>query len=74
MTELILATDMSQHFEGVSRFRLRRQSPDFNIFANLEDWWYEVMEIADIQGTNDRRFMCCIYESSSSDRKIYSKP
>eukprot|EP00914_Ancora_sagittata_P025201 GHVO01050190.1.p1 GENE.GHVO01050190.1~~GHVO01050190.1.p1 ORF type:complete len:829 (-),score=91.34 GHVO01050190.1:209-2494(-) len=39
---LILATDMSAHFECVSKFRLKRQAaPDFpDIATNLEDKWF----------------------------------
>jgi len=37
--ELILATDMKHHFEGISRFRVRRNSPEFDIRQNPEDLW-----------------------------------
>lgn len=37
--ELILATDMAQHFETISRFRLRRQAGDFSYEEDVEDMW-----------------------------------
>ncbi|KAL8445456.1 hypothetical protein Emed_005599 [Eimeria media] len=37
--ELILATDMKGHFETVSRFRVRRSAPDFDLFSE-EDFWF----------------------------------
>ncbi|KYF39820.1 3'5'-cyclic nucleotide phosphodiesterase domain-containing protein [Toxoplasma gondii ARI] len=38
MIDLILATDMKMHFEMVSKFRLRRNSPDF-CRTNDDDVW-----------------------------------
>eukprot|EP01071_Lankesteria_metandrocarpae_P004065 Lankesteria_metandrocarpae@DN3349_c0_g1_i1.p1 len=37
--ELILATDMKQHFEGVTKFRVRRASPEFDYVKNPDDMW-----------------------------------
>ncbi|XP_026192228.1 uncharacterized protein LOC34621057 [Cyclospora cayetanensis] len=39
--ELILATDMKGHFETVSRFRVRRSAPDFDLFSE-DDFWFLV--------------------------------
>lgn len=38
MIDLILATDMKMHFESLSKFRLRRNSPEF-CKTNEEDLW-----------------------------------
>merc|ERR1719253_581899 len=35
--ELILATDMSEHFEIISKFRVKRDSPDFDAEKNEAD-------------------------------------
>eukprot|EP01068_Selenidium_serpulae_P017269 Selendium_serpulae@DN6368_c0_g1_i13.p3 len=35
--KLILATDMKLHFEGITQFKVRRSSPDFNPENNAED-------------------------------------
>ncbi|KEP62910.1 UNVERIFIED_CONTAM: 3'5'-cyclic nucleotide phosphodiesterase domain-containing protein [Hammondia hammondi] len=48
---LILATDIKQHFETISRFRLRRNSPEFNFLKKEEDDWLVrkmIFKIADI--------------------------
>lgn len=37
--DLILATDMSQHFESVSKFKLRRHAAGFNFLLDVEDMW-----------------------------------
>ncbi|CBZ54356.1 putative cAMP phosphodiesterase [Neospora caninum Liverpool] len=49
--ECILATDMKQHFESLSRFRIRRSSPEFNYVKNVEDRWLVArmcVKVADI--------------------------
>ncbi|KYF42118.1 3'5'-cyclic nucleotide phosphodiesterase domain-containing protein [Toxoplasma gondii ARI] len=49
--ECILATDMKQHFESLSRFRIRRNSPEFNYVKNVEDRWFVArmcVKVADI--------------------------
>merc|ERR1711879_371056 len=35
--EYILATDMSEHFEIISKFKVKRDSPDFDAAANESD-------------------------------------
>ncbi|CDJ59771.1 3',5'-cyclic nucleotide phosphodiesterase, putative, partial [Eimeria maxima] len=48
--ELILATDMKGHFETVSRFRVRRSAPDFDLYSE-EDFWFlakMIIKAADI--------------------------
>ncbi|PHJ25195.1 3 5 -cyclic nucleotide phosphodiesterase domain-containing protein [Cystoisospora suis] len=48
--DLILATDMKNHFETVSRFRVRRNALDFDMAAD-EDFWFVIkmiMKCADI--------------------------
>nr|CEL69760.1 TPA: calcium/calmodulin-dependent 3', 5'-cyclic nucleotide phosphodiesterase, putative [Neospora caninum Liverpool] len=48
---LILATDIKQHFETISRFRLRRNSPEFNFLKKEEDDWLVrkmIFKMADI--------------------------
>ncbi|PFH34627.1 3'5'-cyclic nucleotide phosphodiesterase domain-containing protein [Besnoitia besnoiti] len=48
--DLILATDMKNHFETVSRFRVRRNALDFDMSAD-EDFWFVVkmiMKCADL--------------------------
>lgn len=40
IVDLILATDMSLHFESVSKFKLRRQAIGFNFLLEVEDLWY----------------------------------
>ncbi|PHJ23272.1 3 5 -cyclic nucleotide phosphodiesterase domain-containing protein [Cystoisospora suis] len=48
---LILATDIKLHFEAISRFRLRRNSPEFNFLKKEEDEWLVrrmVMKTADL--------------------------
>ncbi|CDJ58921.1 cAMP-specific 3',5'-cyclic phosphodiesterase, putative, partial [Eimeria maxima] len=37
--ELILATDMKQHFDFISHLRVRRHTPNFNIIETNEDRW-----------------------------------
>lgn len=37
MCALILATDMSKHFDHISKSRLRRLSPDFDYFNDESD-------------------------------------
>lgn len=37
--ECILSTDMKQHFEDISKFRMRRQSEEFSIRSSAEDRW-----------------------------------
>eukprot|EP01071_Lankesteria_metandrocarpae_P011454 Lankesteria_metandrocarpae@DN5446_c0_g1_i13.p1 len=37
--ELVLATDMKQHFESQTKFRVRRASPEFDFSKNVEDMW-----------------------------------
>eukprot|EP01053_Blabericola_migrator_P011234 Blabericola_migrator_1__11233@NODE_65_length_15685_cov_31_404533_g58_i0_p3_GENE_NODE_65_length_15685_cov_31_404533_g58_i0NODE_65_length_15685_cov_31_404533_g58_i0_p3_ORF_typecomplete_len808_score152_68PDEase_I/PF00233_19/2_3e71_NODE_65_length_15685_cov_31_404533_g58_i047087131 len=39
IVELILATDMAQHFSLMSKFRIRRKSEDFNLREDLDDRW-----------------------------------
>ncbi|PFH36785.1 3'5'-cyclic nucleotide phosphodiesterase domain-containing protein [Besnoitia besnoiti] len=39
LIEVILATDMKQHFEAISRFRLRRSADDFDVATRVEDRW-----------------------------------
>ncbi|CBZ54191.1 putative cGMP-inhibited 3',5'-cyclic phosphodiesterase [Neospora caninum Liverpool] len=39
LIELILATDMSQHFSTISTVRVRRESRSFNFSTNEEDRW-----------------------------------
>eukprot|EP00929_Paragymnodinium_shiwhaense_P094691 TRINITY_DN5544_c0_g1_i2.p1 TRINITY_DN5544_c0_g1~~TRINITY_DN5544_c0_g1_i2.p1 ORF type:complete len:1147 (-),score=163.04 TRINITY_DN5544_c0_g1_i2:274-3450(-) len=34
--EYILATDMAEHFEGISKFRVRREAPDFTIQNEMD--------------------------------------
>ncbi|PFH35300.1 3'5'-cyclic nucleotide phosphodiesterase domain-containing protein [Besnoitia besnoiti] len=51
LIECILATDMKQHFESISRFRIRRSSPEFNYVKNVEDRWLVArmcVKVADI--------------------------
>ncbi|KEP64788.1 UNVERIFIED_CONTAM: 3'5'-cyclic nucleotide phosphodiesterase domain-containing protein [Hammondia hammondi] len=48
--DLILATDMKNHFETVSRFRVRRNALDFDL-SSEEDFWFAVkiiMKCADL--------------------------
>ncbi|CBZ52450.1 hypothetical protein NCLIV_022390 [Neospora caninum Liverpool] len=48
--DLILATDMKNHFETVSRFRVRRNALDFDLSGD-EDFWFTVkmiMKCADL--------------------------
>ncbi|PFH34051.1 hypothetical protein BESB_072030 [Besnoitia besnoiti] len=48
---LILATDIKQHFDTISRFRLRRNSPEFNFLKKEEDEWLVrkmIFKVADI--------------------------
>lgn len=48
---LILATDMKQHFECISLFRIRRHSPDFNCMKNIDDAWqalHMILKSADL--------------------------
>ncbi|OEH75586.1 3 5 -cyclic nucleotide phosphodiesterase domain-containing protein [Cyclospora cayetanensis] len=47
----ILATDMKQHFESISRFRVRRNSPEFSYSKKTEDRWLVArmcVKVADI--------------------------
>ncbi|KAL8270910.1 hypothetical protein Esti_005164 [Eimeria stiedai] len=47
----ILATDMKQHFESISRFRVRRNSPEFSYSKKQEDLWLVArmcVKVADI--------------------------
>ncbi|KAL8426524.1 hypothetical protein Efla_004889 [Eimeria flavescens] len=47
----ILATDMKQHFESISRFRIRRNSPEFSYQKKQEDLWLVArmcVKVADI--------------------------
>ncbi|CDJ51380.1 phosphodiesterase, putative [Eimeria brunetti] len=37
--ECILSTDMKQHFEDISKFRMRRQSEEFSSKNSVEDRW-----------------------------------
>ncbi|CDJ30454.1 phosphodiesterase, putative [Eimeria mitis] len=37
--ECILSTDMKQHFEDISKFRMRRQSEEFSFRNSAEDRW-----------------------------------
>eukprot|EP01071_Lankesteria_metandrocarpae_P011458 Lankesteria_metandrocarpae@DN5446_c0_g1_i18.p1 len=37
--DLVLATDMKMHFEGQSKFRVRRASPEFDFDRNVDDLW-----------------------------------
>eukprot|EP01054_Gregarina_sp_Poly1_P008931 Gregarina_sp_Poly_1__8930@NODE_53_length_17536_cov_99_000057_g45_i0_p2_GENE_NODE_53_length_17536_cov_99_000057_g45_i0NODE_53_length_17536_cov_99_000057_g45_i0_p2_ORF_typecomplete_len816_score116_82PDEase_I/PF00233_19/5_3e71_NODE_53_length_17536_cov_99_000057_g45_i027615208 len=39
IVELILATDMAQHFSLMSKFRIRRKSEDFDLREDMEDRW-----------------------------------
>lgn len=39
---IILATDMKNHFESISLFRVRRSAPDFDFSVNKDDLWYVV--------------------------------
>ncbi|KEP67612.1 UNVERIFIED_CONTAM: 3'5'-cyclic nucleotide phosphodiesterase domain-containing protein [Hammondia hammondi] len=51
LIELILATDMSQHFSTISTVRVRRESRTFNFITNEEDRWMMkklCMKIGDI--------------------------
>ncbi|PFH35095.1 3'5'-cyclic nucleotide phosphodiesterase domain-containing protein [Besnoitia besnoiti] len=51
LIELILATDMSQHFSTISAVRVRRENPSFNFTKNEEDRWLMMkmcMKIGDI--------------------------
>lgn len=36
---LILATDMSLHFENISKLKLRRHSEEFDFDSEVEDFW-----------------------------------
>lgn len=37
--ECILSTDMKQHFEDISKFRMRRQCEEFSFRNSVEDRW-----------------------------------
>ncbi|KAF8819884.1 putative Calcium/calmodulin-dependent 3',5'-cyclic [Cardiosporidium cionae] len=37
--EMILCTDMKQHFDTISRFRIRRASPEFDFHNKADDQW-----------------------------------
>ncbi|PHJ20004.1 3 5 -cyclic nucleotide phosphodiesterase domain-containing protein, partial [Cystoisospora suis] len=39
LIKLILATDMKQHFETISRFRLRKSADDFDVVESVDDRW-----------------------------------
>lgn len=39
MIDIILSTDMAEHFTGISTFRLKRLGKDFNCFKNEPDMW-----------------------------------
>eukprot|EP01071_Lankesteria_metandrocarpae_P011464 Lankesteria_metandrocarpae@DN5446_c0_g1_i7.p1 len=39
IVELVLATDMKQHFESQTKFRVRRASPEFDYDKRVEDMW-----------------------------------
>nr|PIM02038.1 3'5'-cyclic nucleotide phosphodiesterase domain-containing protein [Toxoplasma gondii COUG] len=39
LIEAILATDMKQHFETISRFRLRTSADDFDVAKHVDDRW-----------------------------------
>lgn len=38
VVEFILVTDMTQHFDTISRLRVRKASPDFDFYSSLEDF------------------------------------
>eukprot|EP01071_Lankesteria_metandrocarpae_P008009 Lankesteria_metandrocarpae@DN4845_c0_g2_i1.p1 len=40
--QLILATDMSTHFDTIKKAKFRRMCSDFDIHANVEDMWFHL--------------------------------
>ncbi|OEH79305.1 putative phosphodiesterase [Cyclospora cayetanensis] len=52
--ETILSTDMKQHFEAISKFRVRRLNEEFSMKASVEDRWAALkicMKMGDISHT-----------------------